>query len=720
MTPNLTSQGLKMSSTVSALLKFVATSVLIVAWGAPAHAALSVGNVTTLTTGGSSFTHNNNGNLLILIGMRATHPAGNVTSATYGGIALTAIPACGIQQNRGASIVAFYLKNPPSGNNTLTTAGGADAPLIRAAVSVIDADVDGAPLGTCATAAGNGRNASVTVASASGEIVLGATAKRHNAETVVVGAGETERWNVKSLLTPADEQTTAVGSTKAGAPSVTISHRWTGSVRRWASLAMPIKPVPPPPGNRFFFAPAGSGTLCTESLPCALSQLPGKAAPGVELILRNGTYSGSGTVLLLDSSLNTVNGTSSNPIIVRAQNPGQALIRGDGLQGHVVRLRVDWWVIEDLRIENVNNSNYIGSEAEVLRCVLCNRVVIRRNIIRNPNAWGNNSAISITGTGNLIEDNDILRFHRNGLTLFGTGTSNNIVRGNYVGQTVDRLYAGAGIPNDGFVAYDAPNNIWENNIFEQTGSPGGSTPAEGFTAWGSSNRYYGNISIGAMNNAMSLVSAASVTTGARDYVVRDQVSVGMAQNGLYLRSPINADVQGFTAHTSNAPNRGIVLNDQDGAPSRSATIRNMMLIDTTGASATAIDTLTISHSQEWGAVSSWGSGTSGRTDSPPEPPGDVDPQFGACRVFVPDGSPFKGVGFNGQDIGATVLFAYEHGVLTNEKLWDSTLSGANRGKLRFGPAVVAGVNDSSTGNVRDTVHQRLGFGNNSCNFPAGY
>jgi hypothetical protein len=328
--------------------------------------------------------------------------------------------------------------------------------------------------------------------------------------------------------------------------------------------------------------------------------------------------------------------------------------------------------------------------------------------------------VSITGTNNLIEDNDILRFHRNGLELFGAGTRNNIVRGNYVGQTVDRLYSSPGAPNDGFVAYNSPNNIWENNIFEQTGSPGGSTASNGFVAWAANNKYYGNLSIGATSNAMVLVSKGDTTAGANNYVVRDQVSIGMRQIGLYLRSPINADVRGFTAHSSRTPNRGLALTDGDGAPSTSAIVRNMMLIDTTGASSSAIDSLSLSHSHEWGASSTWGPGTSGRTSSPLSPPGDINPNFGACRVFVPDGNPYKRIGLNGEDVGATVLYAYVNGELTAEKLWDDNLTGASRGKLRFGPAVIPGANDASTGNVRDTVHQRLGFGNGSCVFPASY
>ena len=714
---------------------------LIITLASSGWAAVSIGNVTN-KTGGGTFTHSNNGNLLILIGMRRASLSYNVTSATYNGKSLAAVPSCRRENSTGASIIAYYLVNPPQGSYTISTTGGSGTSLIRTAVSVVGADTAGSPFGSCMTSAGYSTNAAVSVSSASGQLVLAATAKGYATETVAVASGQTQKWNVKSPGVSDDSPTNGVGSTEPGAASVAMSHIWSGTSRMWAMLGIPLRPagavqspvvespiLQPPPnttpssgGQAFFFSPDAptANSSCTDMAPCRLSLLPRKAIPGAQMILKNGIYRGSGTVLMLDSSVNTVNGTSSSPITVRAQNPGQALIIGNGTLGQVVRLKVDWWIIEDLRIENVTNSAYRGTEATVLRCTLCNNVIIRGNIIRNPNAWTNSAAVSITGTHNLIVDNDVLRFHRSGLELFGAGTRNNVVRGNYIGQTVNRLYYAPGAPNDAFVAYNAPSNVWENNIFEQTGSPGGSTASDGFVAWAANNKFYGNISIGATNNAMVLVSKGSSTVGANNYVVRNQVSIGMRRMGLLLRSPINADVRGFTAHTSKALDRGVVVNDGDGVPSTSAILRNMLLVDTTGASTSAIDSLTLSHSQEWGISSLWGPGTTGRTASPPVPPGDVNPNLGACRVFVPDTSPYNGAGYNGEDVGATVLHGYVNGVLTSEKLWDENLSGSNRGKLRFGPAVVSGANDASTGNVRDTVHQRLGFGNGSCAFPTSY
>lgn len=472
----------------------------------------------------------------------------------------------------------------------------------------------------------------------------------------------------------------------------------------------------------YWTSPSGGAASCAAASGTSdpgqyrtLAQAVGCVAPGDTIKLKNGTYTGSGSVLLVDS----ISGTSGNPITITAENPGLAFIQGNGTSGEVVRYNnADWWIVENLRIENVDNAAYTGSNASV---VFFNSTsddnIIRKNIVRKPNRWGNNHAIHVAGDRNLIEDNDVLQFHRNGIETFGTGATGNKIRRNYVGQTATNL-AGTGQPNDGFVAYDSPANTWENNIFESfLGASGG---GEGFTAWGSNNKYYGNICLAAENNCMSLVAKASITVNASGYVVRDQVSIGMAQYGLYLRSPINADVQGYTAHTSNAPNRGFIANDSDSVPATSLTLRNGLLIDTSGIVLTAIDSTTISHSQEFGSASSWGSGTTGRTDSPPNPPGDVDPALSQCRVNTPAAAPFKGKGFAGGDVGGTAIYEYVNGVRTTNRMFDESLSSADRGKILYGPPVIAGVNDSSTGLVRSTVHQRIGFGTGTCAFPADY
>ena len=58
--------------------------------------------------------------------------------------------------------------------------------------------------------------------------------------------------------------------------------------------------------------------------------------------------------------------------------------------------------------------------------------------------------------------------------------------------------------------------------------------------------------------------------------------------------------------------------------------------------------------------------------------------------------------------------------MTNVSPTASTASWHPLHSLISWPAVIAGANDSSTGAARATVHQRLGFGNGGCLFPANY
>ena len=90
-----------------------------------------------------------------------------------------------------------------------------------------------------------------------------------------------------------------------------------------------------------------------------------------------------------------------------------------------------------------------------------------------------------------------------------------------------------------------------------------------------------------------------------------------------------------------------------------------------------------------------------------------DPQVGSCKVYIPDGSSMKNAGKNGKDIGANVLYRYENGVLTGQRLWDP-----GTGKFPCG-AIVGGVNDIPGTSCFD-VHTRLNVNTTGCPFPAVY
>jgi hypothetical protein len=81
-----------------------------------------------------------------------------------------------------------------------------------------------------------------------------------------------------------------------------------------------------------------------------------------------------------------------------------------------------------------------------------------------------------------------------------------------------------------------------------------------------------------------------------------------------------------------------------------------------------------------------------------------------CIVYVPAGSNMKGAGKNGADIGANIVYRYQNGVLTNQKLWNQTT-----GQFPCG-AIISGINDIAGTSCFD-VNKRLNVGVNGCPIP---
>src|SRR5204863_1910758 len=79
------------------------------------------------------------------------------------------------------------------------------------------------PTGAQATATGSSMTASVTVASAAGEVVLNAVSANGDAVSLTAAAGQTQRYNTGTGT--AGGNVRAAGSTKPGAATVTSS--WT-------------------------------------------------------------------------------------------------------------------------------------------------------------------------------------------------------------------------------------------------------------------------------------------------------------------------------------------------------------------------------------------------------------------------------------------------------------------------------------------------------------
>ena len=486
-----------------------------------------------------------------------------------------------------------------------------------------------------------------------------------------------------------------------------------------------------------------TGTSATSPWKTFAKAIPA-LNPGDTLILRDGTYTYANNGQFQANCAiggNAKNGSVASPITIRAENERKAFIQGTGAigpSGTASPFRISdcsSWVIEGLRIENQDNSAYTSSGANIVWFSASSNIIFRKNLLRNPNRYGNNDAIEFTRSSNniLVEDNELYYFHRNGIGS-SCDTCNHItVRRNYVnslGAKTSTVFLG---PNDGIITYWGDDYIFENNIVE-----GGELC---ISINGLRDKSYGNICMNSIGLYVSHGSSEG-TLAAIDSVIKDHVSVNAS--GVVLRTAQNAIIEGLSAiGTSNGfaadnpsdarrvPNDNCVYGGRRGADAACIhnhtpgfILRNALSVMTTPTTKTSFivtnadefSQRTIEYSHGWrtdgGTV--WGSGTELRTNSPPTPPGNVDPQLGSCRVFIPDSSPMKRAGKNGADIGANVLYAYENGVLTTKKLWNPTT-----GEWAFKGAIVPGINDVPGQSLFD-VHQRLNVNANGCNLPASY
>ncbi|MDZ4405378.1 GEVED domain-containing protein [Prosthecobacter sp.] len=184
-------------------------------------------------------------NRLLLVGVAIESDIQStlVNSVTYSGQSLVKV---GSQQSAEgeARMEIWRLVNPPSGTaNVVVTLNQACDDAVVTVASTFSGVHQSTPLGTFASAQSDqGDSApapSLTLVSASGELVFDVLAL-DDADTITApGSGQTQR--MKLTQADSDSGITGAASTKAGASSVSMS--WTTSPDSWALGAVSIKPA---------------------------------------------------------------------------------------------------------------------------------------------------------------------------------------------------------------------------------------------------------------------------------------------------------------------------------------------------------------------------------------------------------------------------------------------------------------------------------------------
>lgn len=194
-----------------------------------------------------AWTHtvNSNTNGILMVGVLSGLGIA-ISSVKYATVSMTEVtnsPAI----NGNMKVHLFYLLLPATGANTVEVTMASNTRFKEAGATSWTGVNQTTPLGTWNENGGTSATATVDITSAVDEIVLDVVGVRFLTtdadQTIAVGAGQTERWNVKVGFMTSDKFRCG-GSSEAGAATVTMSWAVGSSASRdWAIGGVPIKPL---------------------------------------------------------------------------------------------------------------------------------------------------------------------------------------------------------------------------------------------------------------------------------------------------------------------------------------------------------------------------------------------------------------------------------------------------------------------------------------------
>jgi hypothetical protein len=412
------------------------------------------------------------------------------------------------------------------------------------------------------------------------------------------------------------------------------------------------------------------------------------------------------------------------------------MILADGWSSAIKVQNCSYWSFSGIYSRQVDNPYVSGAVGFNIALLNSHHITLRRCLAYGVNRYLNVSTILLEHTDDsLIEECEAYFFHRKGISL--GSASRNVIRRNYVhsraaadlctGCEGDTSGQSSRKGDEGInLAYPGSDNIAENNISE------GSYIGFSLSAKGAStrNRFYGNIAI---NNGLGyLVTSrgAGPTRTPQQTVLTNNAAIASTIVGVYLRGAEETRISNMTVIDTQAGSSGhgiaadrshlnyITQASQCNAQTApcgnggaSTYIVNSLSVNNAGAGFGINPALqeggwSVKHSNAHSNTWNFWPTSIDLTDSA------INPHLGACKVWIPDGSPMKGAADDGDDIGANILYQYENGTATTQRLWDEA------GRFPHG-ALVAGVNDVPGESAFD-VHDRLNVNANGCSFPAGY
>lgn len=422
-------------------------------------------------------------------------------------------------------------------------------------------------------------------------------------------------------------------------------------------------------------------------------------------------------------------GTVEAPIQVVASRERQSLLAANGQTGFAV-IDCEGWILQGLRVRSADNpESTAGTGIALSRST---NVTVRRALSRFPNRYANAHGISAAScTGARIEESEAYAFRRHGIMCFqGDGCS---IDASYVnsrdtitpedcGDFEGTFCTDSGTRlagDEGVSLYLADTSILENNISEGN---------SGIQVSGVDGLVLGNMLIDQVGNGFQPAthprSYGRISSGT---VMNNNVVLRPNDYGVIMRSAPNALIRHLSVFDS--PRSGVQVDNHFSCGRTESpctrpeghreVVPSFRMLDTLIVSPGGRG-LAVGHREDFSSIevdtlhlfNDEDRGVSGVLE------GDVlgvtrgDPELGGCYVYIPEDGATRGVGRDGSDIGANVIFRYRQGSLTRERMWDM-----QTGEYPCG-VVVPGVNDIAGDSCFD-VHERLHVGTDGCAVPTG-
>lgn len=403
----------------------------------------------------------------------------------------------------------------------------------------------------------------------------------------------------------------------------------------------------------YYASPGGGGNGSSPSMPFQIEDFWSVATPGDTLILLDGTFTGSRSMINPK-----VNGTASSPITIKALNDGLAILDGE-FRRRPVLIEKNYIVLEGFRAQNSSHSVVIifGSQHNV----------VRRVSAYNAHPDGNHAIIVASGTSYVLFEDCIVS--GTGRDCYRIYNSDHVTLRRCWGKWMATNFVG---PHWGQI-YGSHHCTVENCVGTMdTSSPSSSRDdILGLSNWcaewnpnaANHNKYLGNIfydfvvasltdtSRGGQQMTGNRYTNCVVIGGAFGVMLGNDDDLRMNKLTVVNSTFAGIDVKGAAGYVTNAD------------------LRNSVLLG--GGTGIRVSNGSVIHS--YNDVYGFTTPYSGTSKGPGElavNPGFKVGKYGkGAYLFVPEYSPLQGQGEGGITIGAEVLYQYENGVLTDKRLW---------------------------------------------------